>query len=156
MGWVGNIVGAVFFVMVFFAALTSAISILETVVSSIIDKTGIKRHTSVIIETAIALAIGIFICLGFNIIEFKWTMPSGSEGGLLDLFDYLANNIFMPVVAIGTCILIGWIVKPKTVIDEATKNGEKFGRKKLYIVMIKYIAPVLLVALLLVSLGVIK
>ena len=83
-------------------------------------------------------------------------MPGGKTGQLLDLFDYMSNNILMPVVAIGTCILIGWIVKPDTVIQEATKNGEKFGRRRLYIVMIKYIAPVLLVALLLVSLGIIK
>ena len=62
----------------------------------------------------------------------------------------------MPVVAISTCILVGWILKPKTIIDEATKNGEKFGRKGLYIVMIKFIAPVLLFALLLGSLGIIK
>ena len=75
---------------------------------------------------------------------------------MLDLFDYLSNNILMPVVAIGTCILVGWIIKPKTIIDEATKNGEKFGRKTLYIAMIKYIAPVLLFALLLGSLGIIK
>ena len=59
----------------------------------------------------------------------------------------------MPVVAIGTCILIGWILKPETVTNEVMKNGEKFGRKKLYIVMLKYITPVLLVILLLKSLG---
>ena len=61
----------------------------------------------------------------------------------------------MPVVAIGTCILIGWLVGPKTVIDEATKNGERFGRKGLYIVMIKFIAPVMLFLLLLGSVGII-
>ena len=60
----------------------------------------------------------------------------------------------MPVVAIGTCILIGWIVKPKTVIDEATKNGEKFGRKYLYIAMIKIVAPILLIILLLGAFGI--
>ena len=60
----------------------------------------------------------------------------------------------MPVVAISTCILIGWIVKPKTIIDEATKNGERFGRKGMYIVMVKFIEPVLLFLLLLGSLGV--
>ena len=62
----------------------------------------------------------------------------------------------MPVVAIGTCILVGWLVKPETIISEATKNGEKFRRRGLYVVMIKFIAPILLVALLLGSLGVIK
>ena len=87
---------------------------------------------------------------------FECPLPGGKTGQLLDLFDYLSNNILMPVVAIGTCILVGWIIKPKTIIDEATKNGEKFGRKTLYIAMIKYIAPVLLFALLLGSLGIIK
>lgn len=60
----------------------------------------------------------------------------------------------MPVVAIGTCILIGWIVKPKTVIDEVEKTGCKFGRKRLYIAMIRFVAPVLLLVVLLKSLGI--
>ena len=159
MGTIGHVVGAIFFVMVFFAALTSAISILETVVSSIMDKLHWERRRSTIIETVVALVIGVVICLGYNVLYFELHLPNMNEtqtGQLLDSCDYLSNNIFMPVVAIGTCILIGWIVKPKTVIDEATKNGEKFGRKRLYIVMVKFIAPVLLMALLLVSLGVIR
>ena len=61
----------------------------------------------------------------------------------------------MPVVAILTCILIGWVVKPNTVIEEVTLNGEKFGRKKLYIVMVKFIAPLLLTLLLLSAFGII-
>ena len=72
---------------------------------------------------------------------------------VLDVMDYISNNILMPIVAIGTCILIGWVVKPKTVIDEVEKTGHKFGRKHLYIVMIKVIAPLLLVILFLKSLG---
>ena len=71
------------------------------------------------------------------------------------MMDYVSNNVLMPVVAIGTCILIGWVLKPKTVIEEATRNGEKFGREKLYAVMIKYITPVLLLILLLKALGII-
>ena len=156
MGPVGNVVGAVFFIMVFFAALTSAISILEAVVSSIMDKMHWERKKSTVFEGIVALILGIIICLGYNIMYFECPLPGGKTGQLLDLFDYLSNNILMPVVAIGTCILVGWIIKPKTIIDEATKNGEKFGRKTLYIAMIKYIAPVLLFALLLGSLGIIK
>ena len=60
----------------------------------------------------------------------------------------------MPIVAIGTCILIGWILKPQVIVDEAEKTGCNFGRKKLYVVMVKYIAPILLVILLLKSLGI--
>ena len=58
--------------------------------------------------------------------------------------------------SIATCILIGWMVKPKTVIDEVKRNGEPFGRQKLYVVMIKFITPVLLLLLLLQSLGILK
>lgn len=156
MGWFGNIVGAVFFVMVFFAALTSAISILEAVVASIMDKFGWSRRLATIVESVIALAIGIVICFGYNLLYFEKTLPNGSEAQLLDIFDYVSNNLFMPIVAIGTCILIGWLIKPKIIVDEVTKNGEKFGRKRLYIVMIKYIAPIMLVVLLMGSLGIIK
>ena len=156
MGFIGNIVGAVFFIMVFFAALTSAISLMEVVVASLIDKFGWKRRKAAIIETLSAIAIGVLICLGYNVLYFECPMPNGGTRQLLDLFDYFSNSILMPVVAISTCILVGWILKPKTIIDEATKNGEKFGRKGLYIVMIKFIAPVLLFALLLGSLGIIK
>ena len=82
-------------------------------------------------------------------------MPGGSAQ-ILDFLDYASNNVLMPVVAIATCILIGWIVKPKTVIDEVTKNGEKLGRRKLYIVMVKVVTPLLLLVLLLMAIGVIK
>ena len=156
MGAVGSIVGAVFFVMVLFAALTSCISILEAVVSGLMDKFGWSRKKAVIIETSMALAISVVICLGYNLFYIEAKLPNtapGSSAQILDIFDYLSNNIFMPVVAISTCILIGWVVGPKTVIDEATKNGEKFHRKHLYIVMIKYVTPVLLSFLLLGSFG---
>ncbi|MBR6483469.1 MAG: sodium-dependent transporter, partial [Clostridiales bacterium] len=74
---------------------------------------------------------------------------------VLDILDYVSNNILMPFLSIATCILIGWILKPKTVIDEVTRNGEKFGRKGLYIAMVKFIAPLCLIFLLMISLGVI-
>ncbi len=156
MGAAGNIVGAVFFIMVLFAALTSCISLMEAVVSSLIDRFGWSRRKATAIETGIALIFSIVICLGYNSFYFEVKLPNtapGKSAQLLDVFDYLSNNIFMPIVAIGTCILVGWFVKPKAIIDEATKNGEKMGRRRLYIAMVKYIAPVLLLILLLGSFG---
>ena len=154
MGVLGNVIGAVFFIMVLFAALTSAMSVLEAVVASLIDCFGWSRRKAVIIETAIALVLGVIICLGYNVLYFEVTLPNGSVAQILDIMDYISNQIFMPVVAIGTCILVGWLVKPETIINEATKNGETFGRKTLFIVMIKYIAPVMLLVLLLGSVGI--
>ena len=154
MGWIGNIIGALFFFMVFFAALSSAISIMEAVVSSFMDQFKTSRVKATTIETILAAVVGIVVCLGYNIWYFETSFGTVKKGQILDILDYVSNNILMPISAIGTCILIGWIVKPKTVIEEVEKNGEKMGRKLLYKAMIKVIAPILLVIILLQSVGI--
>ena len=156
MGKIGTAVAVVFFVMTLFAALTSSVSIMEAVVASLMDKFGMSRSKATIIELVCALALGVLVCLGYNAFYFELTLPNGAVAQILDIFDYISNNILMPIVEIGTCILVGWILSPETIIKEATKNGEKFGRKALFILMIKFIAPVMLVTLLLGAVGVIK
>ena len=154
MGKIGTMVGIAFFVMVTFAALTSSISIMEAVVSCFMDKFRMKRKTAVLVATALALVLGLVVCLGYNLFYFELTLPNGSVAQVLDVLDYLSNYILMPVVAIATCILIGWIVKPKSVIEEVTLGGIRFNRERLYVVMVKYVTPIMLVFLLLQSLGV--
>lgn len=156
MGKIGNIVGCLFFAMVLFAAVTSAMSVMEAVVSSFMDQFHISRNKAACIEGVIALVAGIIVCLGYNVLYFEVTLPNGAVAQILDIMDYISNNLLMPVVAIGTCILIGWVVKPKTIIDEVEKSGCRFGRKWLYIPMIKVIAPLLLIILLLKSAGIIS
>jgi NSS family neurotransmitter:Na+ symporter len=156
MGSAGNVIGCMFFAMVLFAALTSAVSVMEAVVSSFMDEFHISRIKAAVIETVIALAGGILVCLGYNKLYFDIVLPNGAHAQILDIMDYISNNALMPVVAIGTCILIGWIVKPKLIIDEVEKSGCKFSRRSLYIVMIRYVAPALLVILLLKSIGVLN
>ena len=155
MGSIGIFIGILFFLMVSFAAVTSSVSVLEAIVSGIMDKWKFSRKKSTALATAYALIVGIIVCLGYNIFYFEYELPNGSIAQILDIMDYLSNNIMMPLVAILTCILIGWIVKPDTIISEVTKNGEKFGRRGLYIAMIKFITPVFLIILLLQSLGII-
>ncbi len=156
MGKIGNIVGCLFFAMVLFAAVTSAMSVMEAVVSSFMDEFHISRTKAACIEGVIALVAGIVVCLGYNLLYFEVKLPNGAVAQILDIMDYISNNLFMPIVAIGTCILIGWVVKPKVVIDEVEKSGCKFGRKWLYVPMIKIIAPILLIILLLKSAGIIS
>lgn len=155
MGGIGTLIGCLFFAMVIFAALSSAISVMEAVVASLMDKFHISRLKAVVIETAVTLVAAVVVCLGYNVLYFDLKLPNGSVGQVLDVMDYISNYCLMPVVAIGTCILIGWILKPETVIDEVEKSGCKFGRKKLFIIMIKVIAPILLAILLLKSLGIV-
>ena len=154
MGKAGNVIGALFFAMVLFAAITSAMSVMEAVVASLMDKFHMSRLKATVIETGIALVGGIIVCLGYNKLYFDITLPNGAHAQILDIMDYISNNALMPLVAIGTCILIGWVVKPKFVIDEVEKGGSRMGRKQLYVIMIKFIAPILLLILLLKSLGI--
>lgn len=154
MGWIGNIVGCLFFAMVLFAALTSSVSIMEAIVSCFMDQFKITRKKASIIETVITVIGAVIVCLGYNKLFFNIKLPNGTNAQILDIMDYVSNNLLMPVVAIGTCILIGWIVKPQTIIDEVEKTGSKMGRKNLFKVMIMVIAPLLLLILLLKSLGI--
>ena len=91
-----------------------------------------------------ALAVGIPVSLGNGI----WSGIQILGMDLLTFFDYLSNSVLMPLVALFTCILAGWVIGTKTITDEVTRNGEKFGRKRIYEIMIKYIAPVFLVIIL--------
>lgn len=155
MGVAGSVVGVVFFITVFFAALTSSVSVLEALVSSIMDKFNVSRKKATIGVIVYALVVGLIVCLGYNKLYFEVTLPNGTVGQILDILDYISNYFMMPIVAVCTCILIGWIVKPKTVIDEVTHGGHTFGRRGLYVVMVKVIVPIMLLFLLLQSLGVI-
>lgn len=153
MGSMGVVIGIVFFLMVSFAAITSSVSVMEAIVSGIMDKFKLGRKKSVVIVTLYALIAGIVVCLGYNKLYFEVKLPNGSTGTILDIMDYISNNCLMPLVALLTCILIGWVVKPKTIIDEVTEGGYKFGRKTLYVIMIKFVTPILLLILLLRSVG---
>lgn len=156
MGPVGNVIGALFFIMVSFAAVTSSVSVMEAIVSSFMDQFHITRVKSTVIVTIYAVLGALAVCFGYNIWYFEMPLPNGSVGQILDIMDYISNNIFMPLVALLTCILIGWVVKPKTIIDEVTSSGNAFHRKHLYIVMVRFIAPAFLLILLLQSLGLLK
>jgi NSS family neurotransmitter:Na+ symporter len=152
----GTVVGVLFFLTVAFAALTSSVSIMEAIVSCVIDKFGWSRKKAVVVVSALTAVLGATVCLGYNVFMFEVTLPNGAKAQILDILDYASNYVLMPVVSIATCALIGWMVKPKTVIDEVRRNGESFGRQKLYVVMVKFVTPVLLLMLLLQALGILK
>lgn len=152
MGMTGQIIGMIFFVTVFFAAITSSVSIFEAIVSGIIDEFKTSRKKAVLITFIYALIVAVVVCLGYNHLYFELPLPNGSIAQVLDLLDYISNSILMPVLAIATCILFGWVVGPKYIIDEIESTSKAFKRKKMYIVMMKYIAPVMLLILLIQSL----
>lgn len=151
MGVTGTIIGALFFILVLFAALTSAISLMETIASSIIDRFKMSRSKATVITFLFSLIIGLIVNFGYNIWYADIPLPNGSTGQILDVLDYISNSIMLPVVALLTSILIGWICKPEYVTEEVEKGigDKKFTRKTLYVIMIKFVSPVLLVLILL-------
>lgn len=154
MGKLGGIVGGLFFIMVTFAAVTSSVSIMEAIVTGLMDKWKMSRIKSGIVVTLYALIIGIVVCLGYNKLYFEYTLPNGSVAQILDVLDYISNSVLMPISAFVTCILFGWVVKPDYIIEEVTKSGCKFGRKGLFIVMIKFVAPAFMLVFLLQAAGI--
>lgn len=143
----GNVVGTVFFLLVFFAALTSAISLMETIVSILRDKLGWTRKGTCVFVTILAVVMGVPSSLGFGPLSFiSWMGMS-----VLDIMDFVSNSVLMPIVAFFTCIFIGFVIKPSTIADEVKVTDGTFKGEKLFAVMIKWIAPIFLVLILLSS-----
>lgn len=143
----GNAVGAAFFLLVIFAALTSSISLMETIVSIFQDKFHWRRRNTCIFVAVLALVMGIPSSLGFGTLSFiTWAGMT-----ILDIMDFVSNSVMMPIVAFFTCVFVGFFVKPKTITDEVKVTDGRFVGEKLFTVMIKWITPVFLVLILLSS-----
>ncbi|MDY3016880.1 MAG: sodium-dependent transporter [Blautia sp.] len=156
MGKAGIIVGLVFFIMVAFAALTSCVSIMETLVASCMTLFKTTRKKMSLIIGVISAAAAIVICLGYNVFYFELALPNGQTAQLLDVMDYISNSFLMPLISFLTCIFVGWVIKPKWIQEEMESSGHVFQRKKLYAFMIRYVAPVIMAVLFLQSTGLLK
>ena len=141
----GAVIGAAFFLMVFLAALTSTVSMMETVVSTLLDRTSIKRRLCCILVAGLALILGTVTALGYNVLD--GLRPLGMY--LLDLFDFLSNGLLMPTVALLTCIFVGHVVGTRTVTEELSLSDKVPGRA--YTLTVKYLAPACILAILISS-----
>lgn len=140
----GGLIGAVFFLLVLLAALTSAISLMETIVSILMDRFHCKRLTACLTVTVFSFALGLPSSLGFGLLSnISWQGMS-----ILDIMDFVSNSVLMPIVAILTCIFVGFIIRPKAIAAEVKATDGKFKSEKMFNVMIKWIAPLILVAIL--------
>ena len=140
----GAFIGTVFFLMVLLAALTSSISLMETIVSTIEDRWNFGRKTACLIILAISLILGALSCFGYSIFD---SFLIFGKFAILDFFDFITNNVMMPVIALLTCILVAYVVKQKTVADEIERSS-KFRQKPMFSVMIKFVCPVFLIIIL--------
>ena len=151
----GSVLGAAFFFMVLLAALTSSISLMETVVSIFRDRLKMGRKAACFTVLGISLLLGIPSSLGYSV----WSEVKLLGMQVLDFFDFISNSVIMPIVAFATCLFVGYFLKPRTVIDEVELSG-KFQSKRMFSAVIRYIAPVcillILVSSVLNAIGIVK
>ncbi|WP_346885706.1 sodium-dependent transporter [Clostridium sp. UBA4395] len=148
----GQFFGILFFILILFAALTSAISLLEVVVAFVIDTFKIERKKATIIISTILFFIGIPCSLA-NGPVMKDVLIFGYN--FFDFMSFLAENLLMPLGGLLMCIFIGYVWGVDNISDEISCNGKyKFRSKPFFVIMIKYIAPVLIFIIWLNAIGV--
>ena len=145
-GTLGLVFGGLFFLLVLFAALTSSVSLMETVVSIFQDTFHWSRKFTCTLVMLACLVLALPSSLGYGLLD--WIAPLGFS--LLDFFDFISNSVLMPIVALFTCLFVGWVVKPKLVVDEV-KRSSRFPREKLFVVVIRYVAPICILLVLISS-----
>ncbi len=137
-------VGLAFFTLVIFAALTSSISLCEAFVASVCDLTGWGRAKAVVLVGAVTLALSSLSAFG----EGMWSGVTIGGQRFLAFFDFASNSVMMPLVAVATCVFIGWATGPSVVVDEVEAEGARFRAKGLYLLMVRYLAPLFVTAIL--------
>ncbi|MCP4301431.1 MAG: sodium-dependent transporter [Gammaproteobacteria bacterium] len=142
----GLIFGTVFFVLLFFAALTSSIAMLEPPVSWLRDATSLSRRSAAIVAGCFSFVLGILAALSFNLLSD--VHPLGSIGmfegkTFFDLFDYLVTNIMMPLGGILIAVFAGWIVKTEFSRDELFDGKNVFGHNA-WLFLVRFVAPAVL------------
>ena len=144
----GRWVGFLFFLLVLFAALTSAISLAETSTSTFQDELGWSRRKSTLLVTLLLFGLGTLNSLGYSSLGFVKIF--GMQ--ILDFFDFATNSVMMPIAAFALCILVARCVGVDRIAEEI-KLSSKFRMEKMYRVVVRYVAPVFVIIILLSSLG---
>jgi NSS family neurotransmitter:Na+ symporter len=141
----GDIIGGAFFILVTLAALTSSISLMETVTAVVMEKFRLNRVASCFVVIGITLVLGMLSVLGYS----SWSEVKLLGMQFLDFFDFITNNVMMPILAFFTCILIGYVAKTSYVEDEVLPGQDRFSAKHLFRIMIKFVCPVCMIIILL-------
>ena len=159
----GQFFGTLFFILLTFAALTSAVSILEVLVTYLSEEKGYSRKKSAIIGGLTTFVVGIACSYSLG----PWSdITIASVFGFtsdvkifnlatFDLLDYVSANVLLPLGGLFIAIFVGW-VQPGKMMNEITNNGKiDFWWKSSFFIIIKYVSPIAIGYILLNSIGII-
>nr|CRY96055.1 hypothetical protein [uncultured prokaryote] len=142
----GSIAGVMFFLLVLLAALTSAVSLTETSVSTLQDQLGWSRGKASAFMAAVMVVLGSLSALGFGALDYVKLLGMS----ILDFFDFVTNSVMMPIAALATCILVLRVTGFEK-IEEEVEYSSAFRRKKMYRFFMKYLAVACIAIILLSS-----
>lgn len=151
----GRIFGVIFYLLLLFAALTSCISLVESIVAFLTEHFSWERKRVTIIICIVMFLIGCLYTCSQAAFSIKGIWLDAKNGitnpAFCDFMEYLTDRLMIPVCALGCCIFAGWVWKPKNVIAEVEQNGVRFKLAKAYSIMVKYIAPLAILTILIMS-----
>ena len=140
----GRIIGIAFFALVLFAAVTSAIALTESAVSTFADEFQWDRHRGVNIMAVIMFVLGSLSSLGYGPLADVTII--GMQ--FLDFFDFLTNSVMMPIAAFAICILVIKFMTVKKLEEEVEQEDHPFRRKAVFGFMINVLCPLFVVIIL--------
>lgn len=139
----GSVMAAIFFFVLFVAALTSAISLLEVAVAFVIEELKISRKWSVVIVTLLVLVLGTLCSLSQGALADVKILGNN----IFDLFDKTTANILIPAGALLIVLFAGWRMKKEDFLDELTSGGRSRinpAYLKVILFSVRYLAPVVI------------
>lgn len=147
----GYLFSILFFLLLGVAALTSSISLLEVVVAYLSEEQNMSRKKATIITTTIITMLGVFCTLSFSVL--KNFLIAGKN--IFNLFDFVASNLLLPLGGLLISVFVGWVLEHHVVKQELTNKGTvKIISIKLFIFLVKYLAPIFIFIVFLHGVGV--
>jgi len=132
----GTFFGTLFFVLLVFAAWTSAISLLEPVVAWLVENRGYNRVFASAWAGVVTWLLGVVSLLSLN----AWSDYKVFGMGFMDLFDFLATNILLPLGGFLIAIFAGWYLSRASSLDELNM-GDRFAYR-FWRALIRYVTPI--------------
>ena len=141
--WLGYIFSSFFYLLLLLAALTSAMSLHESVTAYVLEAFHISRKKAAIAVSVACMTLGVACSLSFGI----WSDVTLFGLNIFELFDFTASKIILPIGGIIICLFTGWYLDRKLVENELTNGGTiRFRLFRLYYFIIRYVAPLAIAA----------
>jgi NSS family neurotransmitter:Na+ symporter len=150
----GLLFGTLFFVLLSFAAWTSAISIIEPAVAYLVENRGLSRRRAAAVVVGLAWLLGLVTVMSFSDWAFTFRFAGATkENGVFDMLDILTTSFMLPLGGLAIALFAGWAMRRADVVEElALGEGARF---RVWYFLVRFVSPVALVILFLHTLGVV-